>query len=515
MPNVRTSLHSLLALLALALVPAAAAQTVTVVFPQEPGSLLPHFDLLSLAHEAQDLVFERLFVVDVDGSYIPWLAEEVPTLENGGVSADGRTYTIRLRPGLTWQDGQPLTSADVAFTWKVVTDPNLPIPTRTVWQDIDRIETPDARTAVVHFAQPNLSFLGAASFAGAYILPEHLLAGTDLANSTFHRNPVGSGPFRFVEWQAGSFLRFVRHDGYWGGAAHVESIVIRIVPGSEAQRALLERGEADLVLQLALTELPFVAGLANYEAVRVPTFANWQVWLNNEDPVLADAEVRRALLHALDRDLIASALLGGLTEPSDAALPLGHWAHNPDVRHHAYDPEEAERLLDAAGWRRPSPGAVRVREGRPLGLELVNIAGQADRARIVQALQAYWRAIGVDASIREIDAASFPPTLSGGSYQAAFGFFGEQQEPTWNLWIGTNWQRYGNPDARALLDTYRVTIDATERRRLAQAFQAQVAEDVPVLFIAPRALLAVASTALQGYRPTVTSSLWNANTWRK
>lgn len=505
----------LVAALVLGAIPAAKAQTVTAIFPQEPGSLLPHFDLLSLAHEAQDLVFERLFVVGEDGSYIPWLAEEVPTVANGGISEDGRTYTVRLREGLTWQDGTPLTSSDVVFTWQVIVDPDLPIPTRTVWQDIDRIETPDERTAVVHFAEPNLSFLGAASFSGAYILPRHLLEGTDLAASSFHRQPVGSGPFRFVEWQAGSFLRFERHEGYWGEPAEADAVTIRIVPGSEAQRALLERGEADLVLQLALTELPFVAGLAGYEAVRVPTFANWQIWLNNEDPVLADREVRRALLHAIDRELVAETLLGGLTEPSDAALPEGHWAHAPDVRHHAYDVEEAERLLDEAGWTRPSAGAVRTRDGQPLRVELINIAGQADRAQVVQAVQAFWRAIGVDAAIREIDAASFPPTLGAGEYQAAYGFFSEQQEPTWNLWIGTNWQRYGDPEARALLDAYNVTVDADERARLAREFQARVAEDVPVLFIAPRALLAVASEALEGYRPTVTSSFWNANDWSK
>ena len=510
----RTLVTALLAALALSL-PVAHAQSATVVVPQEPGSLLPHFDLLSIAHEAQNLVFERLFVIGPDGDYLPALAAEVPTLENGGLSADGTTYTIRLRPEARWHDGTPVTARDVIYTWQVITDPDLPIPTRTVWQDIASMEATDDHTLVVTFPGPNVTFLGAAAFAGAYVLPSHLLEGTDLNVSPFHRQPVGSGPFRLVAWQAGTLLRFERVDDYWGDNAALDGVIIRVVPGAEAQRSLLERGEVDLVLQLAMTELPFVNALADYEAVPVPTFANWQVWLNNEDPVLADVRVRQALVYAIDRELIADALLGGLTEPSDAAIPPSHWAHGDDVRSYPYDPEAAEGLLDEAGWTRPAPGAVRTQDGAELEIEVVNIAGQADRLQVIQAIQSYWRDVGVRAEVRSIDAASFPPTLGAGEYQAAYGFFSEQQEPTWNLWLGTNWQRYDNPAAFELLERYSVTIDRDERRELAIAFQRQVAEDVPVVFIAPRPLLAVASTALEGYAPTTTTSLWNVARWRK
>jgi peptide/nickel transport system substrate-binding protein len=514
MSRTRALAATLIATLVLSL-PVAHAQTATVLVPQEPGSLLPHFDLLSIAHEAQNLVFQRLFVIGPEGEYLPELAAEVPTLENGGLSADGTSYTIRLRPEARWHDGTPVTARDVIYTWQVITDPDLPIPTRTVWQDIASMEASDDHTVVVTFPGPNVTFLGAAAFAGAYVLPAHLLDGSDLNTSPFHRQPVGSGPFRLAEWQAGTLLRFERVDDYWDGAAELESVVIRIVPGAEAQRSLLERGEVDLVLQLAMTELPFIQSLPDYEAVPVPTHANWQVWLNNEDPVLQDVRVRQALLYAIDRDLIADALLGGLTEPSDAALPPSHWAHADDVRRYPFDPEAAERLLDEAGWTRQAAGAVRTQDGAELEIEVINIAGQADRLQVIQAIQSYWRDVGVRAEVRSIDAASFPPTLGAGEYQAAYGFFSEQQEPTWNLWLGTNWQRYDNPDAFELLERYGVTVDRDERRELAVAFQRQVAEDVPVLFVAPRPLLAAVSTALEGYAPTTTTSLWNVARWRK
>ncbi|MBX3142365.1 MAG: peptide ABC transporter substrate-binding protein [Trueperaceae bacterium] len=515
MQTSRRSLKLALVALSLWLTPLASAQTITILFPQEPGSLLPHFDLLSLAHEAQNLVYDRLFVIDEQGAYQPQLAAEVPTIANGGLSEDGTTYTIRLREGLTWQDGAPLTSEDIVFTWQVITDPDLPIPTRTVWQDIASIETPDALTAVITFPAPNVSFLGAASFAGAYILPSHLLADTDLATSPFHRQPVGSGPFRLVDWQSASHLRFERNDDYWAGPAWAQEVIIRIVAGSEAQRALIERGEADLVLQLGLTELPFLEGVSHFEAVQVPTFANWQIWLNNEDPVLSERAVRQALAHALDRELITEALLFGLGEAHDSpALPPSHWAHNPDVRAYPYDPAEAERILEDAGWVRGA-GGVRSKDGQPLRVELINIAGQADRVQIIQAIQSFWNAVGADTVIREIDAASFPPTLGAGDYQAAYGSFGEQQEPAWNLWLGTNWQRYQSDEAFDLLRLYNVTIDQEERGRIAREFQAVLGEDLPLIPVASRPLLAAKSTGLVGYSPTVTSSLWNVATWSK
>lgn len=514
MRTIRRHLALVLAAAILGTAPIATAQTLTLLFPQEPGSLFPHFDLLSLAHEAQDLVFDRLFNVDEQGAYLPELAAEVPTVANGGISEDGRVVTLRLREGPTWHDGVPVTSADVAFTWRVITDPDLPIPTRTVWRDIVSIETPDPQTAVITFADTNVAFLGQASFAGSFVLPSHLLEGVgDLANAAFHRAPVGNGPFRLAEWQAGSFLRFERNDAYWAGAAHFESVVIRIVPGSEAQRTVLSRGEADLVLQVALTELPFLAGLGEYRRVSVPTFANWQLWLNHEDAVLSDVRVRRALVHAIDRETIAETLLGGLSEPDDAVLPVSHWAHAADVRRYPFDAAEAHRLLDEAGWVRS--GAGRAQAGRPLVVELINIAGQADRLQVVQAVQAYWRAVGVQAEIREVDAASFVPTLSGGDFQSAYGFFGEAQEPVWNLWLGTNWQRYGNQEALDLLRAYGRTVDQEARRELAVAFQRQAAEDVGVIVLAPRPLLAVVRADLQGYAPTTTSSLWNVHTWRR
>ena len=206
--------------------------------------------------------------------------------------------------------------------------------------------------------------------------------------------------------------------------------------------------------------------------------------------------------------------MGNVVEPQDAVLPPSHWAHNPEVTAYTYDPDRAAALLEQAGWQLGTDG-IRSKDGQALRLEILNIAGQAERLQVVQSVQALWRAIGVDVSIREIDAASFPPTMAGGEYQVAYGFFGETQEPSWSLWLGTNWQNYTNEEAFGLLRQTASTLDIEERRQLILRFQEIIADDAVLIPLAPRPLLNVVHERLTGHSPTLTGTLWNVESWDK
>lgn len=488
---------------------------VVVVSSQEPKTLLPHLDLLTLSREVQRLVFDGLLTLDDKGEYVPRLAAEVPTVENGGVSADGRTYAFRLRRGVKWQDGTAFTAADVEFTWKMITDPKLPVPSRVVWADVTRVETPDPHTVRFHFAKPSLAFLGTVASDRGYIVPKHLLDGKDVVGSELGRKPVGTGPFVVKEWAAGSHVLLARNPDYWeAGRPQLDEILVRIVPGTAGQRALLQRQEADLQLHVPTADVAFVRGLADYRVVAAPSYAWWHFWLNNEDAILKDRAVRQALVHGLDKAGITSGIMAGIVQPLHAVLPSAHWAHNPSVRVYAHDPARAAALLDEAGWK-PGPGGIRQKDGKPLGLEILNIAGEAERLQVVQIAQAGWRQLGIDAKIRTIDAPAFPPAMSKGEFQVAYGWFGEELEPVFNLWLGTNWQRYRNEPALDLLRQAQVTPSRPKRVELIRAFQAHAAEDVPTIPLAPRVLLNAASKRLRGYAPSAVGSLWNAADWTK
>jgi len=484
-----------------------------IVSPQEPATLLPHFDLLTLTHEVQRLAFDCLLTLDEEGEYVPQLAREVPSTENGGISPDGRVYTFRLRDGVRWHDGEPLTAADVKFTWEVITNPDLPVPSRAVWEDIARIETPDPLTVEVHFPETNVGFLATAATDSCFVLPEHALAGTDIVNSPLNRQPIGTGPFVVERWAAGEFVSLRANPDYRvPGQPAIDEVTVRFVPGTAGQRAALERGETDLQLDLTTADLRFVQSLNDYRVVTAPFHAWWQFWINTDDPALSDVAVRRALAHGLDRAAITETVMADLVAPLDAVLPPSHWAHNPDVRTYPFDPERARQLLEEAGWTAGSDG-IRERNGQKLKIEILNIAGQAERRQVVQIAQGFWRELGIDATIREIDGAAFPPTMAEGDFQLAYGWFGEKQEPVFNLWVGTNWQRYDNEEAFELLEQVPATVDRAERRALIQRFQELVAEDVPILPLAPRVILNAAHARLEGYAPSLSGSLWNAAAW--
>lgn len=486
-----------------------------IVSAQEPRTLMPHLDLLTLSREVQRLVFDGLLTLDENGEYVPRLAAEVPSVENGGVSQDGRTYTFKLRQGVKWQDGRPFTAADVEFTWKMITDQKLPVPSRVVWADVTKVETPDVHTIRFHFGKPNLAFLGTVASDRGYIVPKHLLEGKDIATLDFNRKPVGTGPFVVKEWVGGSHVLLARNPGYWeADRPALDEVLVRILPGTAAQRAALQRGEADLQLHVPTADVAFVKGLADYKIVPQPSYAWWHFWLNNEDPILKEKAVRQALAHSLDKAGIATAVMGGLVSPLHAVIPPAHWAHNRSVKTYATDPSRAQQLLDDAGWKMGA-GGIRQKDGKPLSLEILNIAGEAERQQVVQIVQAGWKQIGIDAKIKTIDGPAFPPTMGKGDFQVAYGWFGEEQEPVFNLWLGTNWQRYRNETALELLRQALTTPARSKRLELIRNFQTHAAEDVPTLPVAPRVLLNAVHKTLKGYAPGPAGSLWNVAEWSK
>lgn len=489
------------------------SQQITIVSPQEPKTLLPHFDQLTLAQEIQSFAYDCLLTLDADGEYVPELATNVPSLANGGISEDGTTYTFRLREGVQWADGEPFTAEDVRFTWQVLADPDVAVPSRGLWDVIEDVEIVHSHEVKIRFPEANVSFLGAAATENCFILPEHGPASTDIEDSELNRTSLGTGPFVVDEWQSGGFIRLSKNPHYWkDGLPKLDQIRVRFIPGTAGQRASLERGETDLQLDLTTADFRFVKDLSNYSVEQTPIHAWWMFWINNDDAILRDPEVRQALAYAVDKSLITETVMGDIVDPQYAVLPRSHWAHNPDVAKYAFNPERARELLENAGWTLSSNG-VRTKDGERLSIEILNIAGQAERRQVIQIVQSQWRDVGVDVSIREIDAANFPPTMSQGDYQVAYGWFSEKQAPVFNLWLGTNWQRYEDDEAFELLEQVPETINREERKDLIQRFQAIVAEDVPILPLAPRAVLNAVNDRLRGYDPGLAGSLWNAETW--
>jgi peptide/nickel transport system substrate-binding protein len=380
----------------------------TLVFAwQQPDTLNPLYSTGTQTNAlAYRLAVEGLVGIGPDGAPYPVLAEELPTIANGGVSLSGEAMTVRyrLRADVLWSDGTPLDAKDVRFTWQtIMSDPR--VASREGYSQIEGIDIPDDRTVVVRYRAVDPAY--ATRFDA--ILPRHLLDGApQSAVDDYGRRPLGTGPFRITEFAAGDHLTAERNPRYRvEGRPYLDRVIVRFVASVDAAKAQLRAGEVDAMGSLAESD---VADLETDKAIAVATAPSPTVeavafnLANPRDPasanpVLGDVVVRRALVMATPKALIVEKLLFGRAAPAASEIPIG-WAAAA-VSQETYDPATARAFLDKDGWR-PGPDGIRSKSGVRASLRLVSTTGNALREREEQVLVDEWRAIGIEATIRNV-----------------------------------------------------------------------------------------------------------------
>jgi peptide/nickel transport system substrate-binding protein len=342
----------------------------TMIFTQEPDTMNTMYTNMYFSQILQQIWDVWAWQYDDQNKPYPVLVTEMPTIKNGGISADGKTITIHLRKDIVWSDGQPITSADFKFTYEMYVNTKNTVSTNYPYGKVASLETPDALTVVLKFAEPFAPWLQ--FWKG--ILPEHVLKlifeqdGT-LDKAAWNKAPiVGAGPFVFKEWQTGSFLRFVRNDKYWGKKANLDQILIRIVPDDASQVATLKAGDGDLGIFIAYPDIPPLEK-AGVKIVSVNSGYS-EGWFFNMgpkgNPALKDTRVRQALAYAINRDKISKDLLIGKTVPGASLWDKMPYV-DPSLKPYPYDPAKANQLLDQAGWKTGTDG-IRAKDGVKLDL---------------------------------------------------------------------------------------------------------------------------------------------------
>lgn len=308
------------------------------------------------------LVFSGLVRIGPDGSVLPDLAD-LPQ-----ISEDGRTYTFRLKRNLTWHDGQPVTSSDVAFTIERLTAPDFTgdVVLAESWSGVE-VETPDDATVIFRLKQASAPFVARNATLG--ILPVHLLrnlAGQALRDAPFNTAPVGTGPYRLAALGSGE-ARLAANERYHLGAPGIGIIRFRFYPDYAAAIAAVAAGDADGLFFREPPSAAQQAELARIKDMRTEQFqrAGYIVLYLNNDQVayFAEAEVRRAINLAIDREAIAGEAFGQLATASASAIAPGSWAYAPEYDGLTVDLEEARALLDEAGWKADPNTHILVRGG--------------------------------------------------------------------------------------------------------------------------------------------------------
>jgi peptide/nickel transport system substrate-binding protein len=380
------------------------------------------------------LGFDGLVRTHQDGSIEPALAVAVPSLENRGISADGRTIVYHLRHGVQWQDGYPFTSADVAFSQRARLNPQNSVTLRAPYDAVVKFDTPDEFMVVVHLAKPFAPFI--TEWFPDAVLPAHLLArAASLNQDAFNAAPIGTGPFRLLHWTRGSKIEYEANPAYYAGAPKLKHVHIAFYPDENSQEIALRTHEIDWFFLVSPSAYRAVSADSDIRTVQVAANAFYGLRINVAHPPLDDVAVRRAILLAVDRAALASKIGAGLVDPAVADIPAFTWAYDPALKAAPYDPAGARKLLQSAGWVIGLDG-IAAKNGKRLSLVLVYGAGASTAMAVTLQVQAMLRSGGIEVVLKsEQPNVLFAPVSAGGTLRS--GSF----DLAWNGYLG-----YNDPD---------------------------------------------------------------------
>jgi peptide/nickel transport system substrate-binding protein len=479
-----------------------------------------------ILEDIQTCVVEGLTTTDEHMRIVPVLASEVPTLANGGVRLrpdGGMDVTWKLRPGVRWHDGVPFTSEDVKVTVDAINSPAYNPESTDGFDRIASVDTPDPLTAIVHYREIY------APYAEQFIrgaLPKHVLEGRDIDRAQeYNRNPLGTGPYRVAEWRSGEYILLERVPHYWRGAGYpkIRRILFKFIPNTNTRINQLETGEVHVVALVPWDKYREVAGLKAIVVHRTPGNAYEHVTLNERHfPPFADVRVRRALILAIDRALIARTILDGLAPVADGPIQPLSWAYAADVTKYPFDPAKARALLDEAGWR-PGPDGIRERDGRKLAFTLITQAGYTIREDVAQTIQRELGDVGVGVTVELHDGTALSSIWFEGRFDAMLHWWQLPADPELTTFFaadrtppaGRNIDYFRDADLTKILYESDRTVDTATRTALLQQAQRMIADQVPEIPLYQVTRLDAVPVALSGFKgnPTNTGIFWNVYDW--
>jgi len=529
--------------------PAATPKKVTAVIRGTPKVLSVAIDSAGAGQtkglsEIEQLVNNGLAAVDNTGELQPRLAEAVPTTENGlwKVLPDGRMETTwNLRQNAAWQDGSPLTAADLIFTAAVARDKSLAIVSDPAFDAIEALDAPDPRTLVVTWSKPFIDadrlFTNTDSTT-IMPMPQHLLgqayAGdhdTFLDLSYWNRDFVGAGPFKLSAWVPDSHLILIANDLYVLGRPKIDEIDVKFIDDASVTVANILAGAVDLTLRAGLSFEQGQQLTSEWQEGRVersfsalPTL--FPQFINPVPAAVADVRFRRAVTMAMDRRQL-SQTFGGGGPVADSPYPPGtseYRAVEQSIVRYGFDPRSALQLLDTLGYTRGSDGSVRDGSQQELSVEIQTTIDDL-RQKLVLAIRDYWQKVGVG-----VDPVIVPRQASKDrELRATFSGFDFTVSPSVptrfesssiplpkNGFRGNNRSRYSNPDLDTLIAKYFVTIPKQERLNILGEMvhiQTDQLVTIGIFFVAEPAAV---SNRLRNYHPPTQRDgtlSWNAQEW--
>jgi peptide/nickel transport system substrate-binding protein len=537
--------------------PTKAGGALKLLFWQAATLLNPHFAVGTKDAEGCRIFYEPLAAWDPEGNLVPVLAAEIPDIENGGVAADGTSVTWKLKKGVEWHDGRPFTADDVVFNWEYASDPATAATTIGDYRDA-KVEKIDPLTVRVRFEKPSPFWAGAFVAAGGMIIPKHLFEpykGANSRDAPANLKPVGTGPYRFVEFKPGDLIRGERNPSY-----HVANRpyfdTIELKGGGDAvsaARAVIQTGEYDYAWNMQVEDEILLrlenAGNARGRAEIVPSRAMEHIQINFADPwtevdgersspktkhpLLSDPVVRQALRLLVDRASVEKYIYGRtgvatanfLNNPERFVSKNTKWEFNVD---------KANQLLEEAGWKR-GPDGVRAKDDKRFRLVFqtsINAPRQKTQAIVKQACQK----AGIDIELKSVTPSVYfssdvanPDTARKFYSDIQMYTIGSpsvpdperfmQQFVSWeiaskdNKWQGSNPTRWRNEEYDKIFSAAQGELDPVKRAALFIKMNDMVVDDVAVIPVVNRRWVAAMSKNLRATLSGWDNDFWNLKDW--
>jgi peptide/nickel transport system substrate-binding protein len=445
------------------------------------GSLSPENSASTVAWATIIQIFDSLYHVDEQFELVPVLAESFEP------SADGKKYTFKLKTGVKFHNGDEFSSADVKYTYDWIMDPANGSVQAGAFEFVDTVEAPDPQTVVVTLKAADVTFM--VSVAPIMIVPSKYHA--EVGEEKFSAAPIGTGPFYLKDpgdWVPAAKTVLTANEEYFRGRSNFDAFQIDIVPEAAGRMNALQSGKADnSVWSLNGEDNLTLEESGDFQVLKVLNNAVNHFVLNHQRPYFADVAVRKALLHATDRQSFLDDVYQGLGVLATSSLsPNVKKYYNPNVTTYDFNIDTANQILDEAGWM-PGDDGIREKDGNKIAFKLAIRQGDTQRRPEGEVAQQLYKEIGVDLQIDEVVSAT--DGMLDGTFDAAlfnWVYGGGSGEPDARDTLGStganNFCHYKNDELDQLLKDGVLTLVDEERISIYNRVQEIVADEVPFLF---------------------------------
>lgn len=477
---------------------------VIVAIEGNPTNLDPRYATDAYSTRIIPLIFSSLMTLDLNGNPVCELCDSYHAV-------DSKTYVIKLKEGIRFQDSTPITSRDIKYTFDFLRDPDNACPSQGSYKVVEKIETPDERTVIFRLSEPFAPFL------------YKLMAGIVPYGTQKDEFPMGSGPYKLSEFRRGEKVVLERNLNYFGDPPRLDKLIFEVIQDDTTRTLALLKGKIDLVQNAVPPHaVKFFERDERFKVIIEEGINYSYMGFNLEDEILSKREVRWAIAHAIDRKKIIDYLLLGQARPATGIIAPKIWAYEPDVKTYEYNPELSKKLLDMAGFYDPDGDGPQYR----FALSYKTSTNKL-RVAIATAIADQLKEVGIKLEIRSLEWGTFFDDIKKGNFQTYTLTWVGIQDPDIFYYVfhsnsmppnGANRGRYKNPLVDMLIEESRRTLDFSARKRIYSDIQKLLAYDCVYVSLWYNDNIVVMKKGLKGFvvypggeYASLKSAFWESN----